>query len=113
MELSVAFTGAITGQFVSTSQTVGSPVALSDLSSGSYNISNTIPANTQVTITCKETTAGGYGMALCDTSGNVIEYINHKNTASTDNKHTFTAQTVETKLYVSVNKFVSATYTFV
>ena len=113
MELSVSFTGAVTGQYVSINQTVGSPIVLSDLSSGSYNISNTIPANTQVTITCKETTAGNYGMALCDTSGNIIEYINHTDTASTDNKHTFTTQTVETKLYVSVNKFDSAVYTIV
>ena len=113
MELSVGFTGNITGKYISINQTVGSPIAFSDLSSAAYNVSNPIPANTQVTITCKETTAGNYGMALCDISGNVIEYIKHTDTASTDNKHTFTAQTVETQLYVSANKFVSAVYTFV
>ena len=113
MELPVGFSGAISGQYVNTSQTIGSPVVLVNMSSTSYNISNPIPANTQVTITCTGTNAGGYGMALCDTSGNVIEYINHSATASTDNKHTFTAQTVETKLYVSVNKFDSAVYTLV
>ena len=112
MELPVRISQTTKGQYISTGQTIGSPVQLSTLSSGSYSVSDIIPANVSVKITCKETSAGGYGMALCDTAGNVLEYIKHTDTAATNNEYTFKTQNIETKLYVSVNKFVKAVYIF-
>lgn len=112
IELPIGMSQTTKGQYVATGQTVGSTVKLATLSSGSYSISNVIPANVAVKITCKETSTGGYGMALCDTSGNVLEYLTHTATAATNNEYTFKAQDIETKLYVSVNKFVKAVYIF-
>lgn len=99
-----------TTKYVSASQTIGSDVAFSPMSSTGYYVSEVIPANTQLVINV--VSGGSYGMALCDTNGKVLEAKTNAQ-AGGDLLLTFAPQSVESVLYASKTKFVSATWSYV
>lgn len=91
-------------------QTVGSPIVYADMTSSGVCASDPIPENTQVSVIVKS--GGVYGIALCDTNGNVLEA---KNNADADENLllVFAPQAVSTVLYASKPKFTSASYKYV
>lgn len=101
-----------TGYYVSTTQTIGADVAFNPMNNYNTLSCLEIPAHTFVTITCKDTSAGGYGMVLATLNNKVVEYFTHSSTASTNNEHVCAVQEIKTKIFVSSTKFQSATYTY-
>lgn len=96
-----------TGKYINTSQTVGSDVELADMGGTRYGISETIPANSIITLNVK--TGGNYGMCIADTNGKVLQN-NPSANADTDGNIVFDKQSVPCKLWVSITKFNKATY---
>ena len=97
-------TGGVDGaNYVLPKQTIGSDIVLGNF--GEHRVFN-IPANKRVHITA--TNSGSYGFALTDTSNKVLEYFS----SGIYGEYTFAAHPYATKLYVSLQKYLSGkTYT--
>lgn len=95
------------GKYINTTQTVGSDVAFADMGGNRYAISQTIPANSIITLNVK--TGGSYGMCIADVNGKVLQN-NPSGKADASGNIVFNKQSVPCKLWVSLAKFNKATY---
>lgn len=95
------------GKYINTSQTVGTDVKFADMGNNQYAISNTIPANSVITLNVK--TGGSYGMCIADENGKVLQN-KPSGQADADGNIVFDKQSVPCKLWVSITKYNKATY---
>lgn len=95
------------GKYINTTQTVGSDVQFATMNGTQYAISQTIPANSVITLNVK--TGGSYGMCIADENGKVLQN-NPSGKADASGNIVFDKQSVPCKLWVSMTKFNKATY---
>ena len=95
------------GKYINTTQTGGNDVQFATMNGTRYGISQTIPANSIITLNVK--TGGNYGMCIADTNGKVLQN-NPSANADADGNIVFDKQSVPCKLWVSMTKFNKAIY---